>query len=507
MKPSLYQKNIYKEYNTTNRNIVIRATAGSGKTTTLVELAKQTPMYKNSIFVAFNKSIAVELGKKLPKHVKAATMHSTGMTVITKYFKSFTKNKDLRLELKENKTFLILVKELELNKVFSNPKDRYRYLYQLCDLYDYYRINCLDERLPFIKLQAIADEYGSDWDMEMMTYFKDVLEIMNKKKDAFMKGNYNIIDFTDMIYFPKFIDDKFFVKNDVVMIDEGQDLNWLQKELIERLKKPTGKFVFVGDKFQMIYHFAGANINVFEAFENMPNTVSLPLSISYRCDKNIVSEARIVFGELSEIEARENAYDGCVREGNIDEVQPGEMVLCRNNAPLVDLWLKFLSRNKKAIIFGKDFLKGLEKSIEMLENTDNVAEAEEILYHNLELLRQRLKERGVKKPEYHQSFLKMAENITIFSVLMKYFDNGNSKNPVASAINILNEIFSDSVTEDKIVLMTVHKSKGLEAKKIYFYLPDLIPHRYCQNDAQLYAEHCLKFVGVTRAKNELVFIN
>ena len=43
IEPSKYQKVIYDTIINTNKNIVVKATAGSGKTTTLVEISKIIP--------------------------------------------------------------------------------------------------------------------------------------------------------------------------------------------------------------------------------------------------------------------------------------------------------------------------------------------------------------------------------------------------------------------------------------------------------------------------------
>jgi len=65
--PSKYQIDIYHEYDTTNSNLVIEAGPGSGKSHTILEMLKRTPIHKKSILVAFNKSIKEELEKKVPQ--------------------------------------------------------------------------------------------------------------------------------------------------------------------------------------------------------------------------------------------------------------------------------------------------------------------------------------------------------------------------------------------------------------------------------------------------------
>ena len=56
------------------KNIKVHAFAGTGKTRTLGYLAESTS--KKGLYVAFNKRVASEAKKKMPKNVTASTIHS-----------------------------------------------------------------------------------------------------------------------------------------------------------------------------------------------------------------------------------------------------------------------------------------------------------------------------------------------------------------------------------------------------------------------------------------------
>jgi DNA helicase-2/ATP-dependent DNA helicase PcrA len=77
---------IYNEVENSDTNIVIRARAGSGKTTTLVNLSKRLPKGKSITFLAFNKHIQLELKSKLPSNIFVYTSHGLGYSAIKKKY-------------------------------------------------------------------------------------------------------------------------------------------------------------------------------------------------------------------------------------------------------------------------------------------------------------------------------------------------------------------------------------------------------------------------------------
>ena len=82
--PSQRQLDIFSIWQNRNSNILINAVAGSGKTTTLLQLLELCK-YK-TLFLAFNKSIQEEIQQKIEsrglKQGKAMTLHSLGLMAI-----------------------------------------------------------------------------------------------------------------------------------------------------------------------------------------------------------------------------------------------------------------------------------------------------------------------------------------------------------------------------------------------------------------------------------------
>lgn len=239
-----------------------------------------------------------------------------------------------------------------------------------------------------------------------------------------------------------------------------------------------------------IYSFQGSSFDSFHLFKNRPNTISLPLNLTYRCAKNIVEEARKY---SLDIEALPDAPDGEVRFGTLDEIKNGDYVICRNNLPLVETFIKLLKAGKKSVILGKDYGEGLQS---ILSGINSLVDLKKML----EEKRKELEERGVKNFKANEGYIALEEKVQIILVLVQSFGN------VEAVKNQVTEIFGDK-SNDKIILSTIHKSKGLEAERVFILgFHELIPSKYATTELALYGEKCLQFVAVTRAKRSLIFI-
>src|SRR5262249_28740637 len=72
---------------------------------------------------------------------------------------------------------------------------------------------------------------------------------------------------------------------------------------------------------------------------------------------------------------------------------------------------------------------------------------------------------------------------------------------VGTLTTAIDKLFSDTNPGTRIVLSSVHRSKGLEAERVWIYEPGLMPS---SNDQQ---ELNLLYVALTRAKSELYFVD
>lgn len=477
-----YKQAIVNEYRSTNRNIFVSATAGSGKTFTLCKLADITSSIKSSIFLAFNKSIAEELGRRLPNNVKASTLHSCSLSALCKAF-------SLDFRLNDSKNFSLAKEKMDFKGI--HPKRIPGIIMKVCKLYDLMRFNLVPDNIEAVI--ALGERYGEEADEELAKRAIELRSLNLRIADNYFLNNGGgklPIDFTDMLYYAtRYIDIKDFKQYNVVMLDECQDISPLQFEVVKMCKTPRGRLIAVGDEKQSIYSFMGSNLDSLQAIKNSPNTVTLPLSMTYRCAESIVDEACKVFH--GGIVAAPGAPKGLVGKGTIYEAREGDFILCRNNAPLVDAFISLIRNGKKCSIIGKEFGDQL---VSLIDSVDDIFDLEKILLD----LEEKLSKKGLKNPTKTEAYDKVNEKVNVLLSLYEYF---GSLDKVRSVIY---DIFVENASRG-IILSTIHKSKGLEADRVFFLEPGLIPSKYAVTELAVYAEKCLKFVGITRARKELIY--
>lgn len=248
-----------------------------------------------------------------------------------------------------------------------------------------------------------------------------------------------------------------------------------------------------------IYGFAGSDVNSFDYFKNRPNTISLPLTVCYRCAKSIVRNAQEV---NSEIEVYEKQEEGVVRKGTVEEITKNDLVICRNTRPLVALYFQLLESDKKSYIKGRDVENGLIALYNKVKDLDK-HEAKIELTRRLEFIEDELAKKKVKKPREHVKYINFREKVRIIEII------SNKVQYMFEVEKLIHELFKDRV--DAIKLMTIHKSKGLENDRVFiidsFNGEKLIPSKYATQPWELEQENNLYFVACTRAKAELIYLN
>lgn len=489
---SNYQKAVFDFVQNTKDSAVINAVAGSGKTTVIVEASKIATKFGSTLFLAFNRAIAQELGERMKgTSVECMTLHSHGLRAIKKKFNFNGVTID---ERKWNKYIDENEDELIGDMFFETDTERTEYIRDIVKLLNLARINLIrmDESGKCYELSDIVEHHNLDIeDMQM--------QIVNKLLGECYKVD-SVVDFTDMITLPLNESMKRFIpKYDTVFIDESQDLSKAQRELMLASIKPNGRFIGVGDKKQCINGFAGSDIEGFNTLIELAHH-ELPLSICYRCGKRIITEAQSI---IPYIEPFDKQIDGeVVHQRNLRGLENGDMVICRKSAPLVSVCLKLIANGRSAQVKGRDIADGL-KSIVKKAKTNDIEKMLDKIQREITKVANRLNRVGYDgKLEEQPQYINIVDKIECIQAI------SDSCEDVEELMQKLDTLFTDTKSGNVITLSTIHKAKGLEADNVYILLPDCLPMRYKgQQPWEFEQEMNLKYVAITRAKKRLVWVD
>ena len=493
---SNYQLAIIDFIKNGNGNLVVEASAGSGKTYTLMKCVEEIPGDKTILLSAFNRDIANVLKRKAKDlyNVNVSTLHGLGLQMLQRNFP----NEELVLDEFKYKSYLNTnIRSLSSINTFNLSKREYaRYMSNIEAFINFGRCYLCE---TIKDLEFIEDRY----DIQPIADEKEVaLDIL-----AYGKKNLSQIDYTDMIWLPCVRYCKpLGMQYDWIILDEAQDLSVCQREIVLKCRKINTRMLFFGDSEQSLYSFASSDPESFKKLKELPNTTSLPLSISYRCAKNIVDFAQKI---VPTIEANNDGREGEIKyDVPLDDIKDGDMVLCRNNAPLMQVYVDFIKKGKKCFIRGKDIGLNLKN---MVKRT------------GIEVLNKSLQEDGVFVRLYDTLFDMINEVVSKYNVT--YYDAVESAavanrldmikaleilsddiNTATELIEKINNIFSDRKSGG-ISLSTIHKAKGLEADNVYIACKHLMPSSRAKKDWEIRQEYNLMYVAYTRAKNILGFID
>lgn len=495
--PSKYQKDIFEFISHGVGNLVIEAAAGSGKTWTLCKCMGLIPSTSKVLFCAFNVDIVDELSSKLSdfKNVTVSTIHRIGRSILMRNFMN-----EHKLELDDFKYSSYISKNLLKMSTLGamSSLDYVVYRRNVTNLVNFGRLYLIDN-IP--DMYNIADRYR----VEMLG---DEAEIALKVME-WGKTELDSIDFTDMIWLPSVLGiGSRGMQYDYIFVDEAQDLSMAQREILGKLKKINTRTIAAGCEDQTIYSFNGADPDSFSEFKSMPNTISLPLSISYRCADKIVEFA----SKYGTIEKNQNGVDGEIeRDSFISNIEDGSMVLCRNNAPLMHVYSKLVANGKKCKILGSDFSDSVKRWIQKTgANILNVSLLDDGLF--VRLYADLLDEMYLIMDKYNLDMQTVFDSSQIrdkFDKIKALEVLSHGLSTTSELVSKLDEIITNDnkkVDSDTIRLSTIHKAKGLEEDNVYIAKNDLMPSVYAVKDWEKRQEQCLMYVAYTRPKKKLSFL-
>src|SRR5262245_2879080 len=279
------------------------------------------------------------------------------------------------------------------------------------------------------------------------------------------------IDYDDQIYMSALFGGSF-PRFPIVYIDEAQDLSPTNHAMLAKMGE--SRMVAVGDRWQAIYAFRGAETNGVDKIKSKFNMVEMPLSISFRCPEAIVKAVHWHVPHMK-------WFKGGGRYEVLQDLDPngipeGATIICRNNAQLFRAAFALLSKRRSVSIavsdIGPRILRPLTKTGEPEDKSQDLI-VKIMAWEEQQLMR-------TNSP---QTVHDTAECLRIFATWGKTCEQ---------ALNYANWILAQHGT---IHLTTGHKAKGLEWDHVYHLDKGLLkPEGQDLN---------LKYVITTRSANEL----
>lgn len=493
--PSKYQQAVFSFGLGDTRNGIISAVAGSGKTKTIEELCRMLPEGTSVKYLVFNKRNADEAQRKMPGNVSASTFHSACMGALINAFGRFRVDSD-----KLTTHMGALVKEGLLGE-----KEAGRFMSPVRRLVGIAKNSGLGTPIGAAEddMDAwadLADHFGIEVDLPKGTD-PEIIAANEEQLLQIARGilhrsveDRRTLDFDDMLYFITYYDLPM-RKYDMVLVDEAQDTNAIQRDILRRMM--GGRLIAVGDARQAIYGFRGADASAMDLIREQFNCETLPLSINYRCSSTVIAAAKEFCPQL---EAHDGAPLGSVEalpSFSLREFEGGDAVLCRTTAPLIQLAMRLIGRHMPVTVLGRDIGAGLVKLVRKLANghVKTVAEFEAELdrYHASEM------KRIEKRKNYEALASALDDRTTALRAFLEPFDG---EAPVQDVVDAIERLFSDKPVDGGVTLATVHKAKGLEWPRVFILNRENMPLRR-MSGWQLEQEFNIIYVAMTRAKIDL----
>lgn len=358
----------------------------------------------------------------------------------------------------------------------------------------------LKKELTAIEWKRLADHFGIEW---TGAWVDDAIAVTNAVLKA-GRENLGKYDFTDMVYLPV-IQGLVTKKYSTLVVDEFQDMGRAQQELC---LLAGWRLILIGDPHQAIYGFAGADQDAFDRLENWLGMTQkgvkvLPLNMTRRCSKAVTHQANKIVPELRHLpEAPEGSVIFCGKGEFYSEQLPkllvnykggsmkslDFMVICPTNAPLISLMFKLKKKGVNSYVHGKDITASM---VSFVNKFDTLKELRFAVDAKIDALLEKKRSRTTET------------QIDTTCALKDICAECSSKDQVLASIN---NCFSDVPRNGWLRLSSIHKAKGLEAKKIVLWEVDRCKSKFSTLPWQHQSDINLEYVGITRAINTLIAV-
>ena len=328
-----------------NKNIIVDAGSGSGKTRTLVERVKHllnTGVDARSIvIITFTNRAADELYLRLSdtpssKYCFIGTIHSYANMLLkqTGY--------DFEIFSEEYQT--------EFMKILIPKYARY------CTLKDYEQFVVYDRLVSAGRMSKNDIKYKFPSEQ----VYTEIMQLLGREYSYYYKETVttlcklnNIITFDELIE----LTTKYFKENkmnlEYLFVDELQDIGYLEYNFLRSLKAKNN--FYIGDDFQAIFGFKGGDVNIFLSLMKNPDWKVFYLTENYRTAKSILMYANAVIQKASDI-IKKDVVCMNPNQGSLEFVAKSQLEKFLSKLNENEDWF-LLTRSNKEMVMIDDLLK------------------------------------------------------------------------------------------------------------------------------------------------------
>lgn len=283
---------------TNDKNTIIIAGAGSGKSLTMVGKIKYLVNNMNVplndiLCITFTNAAALSLENKIKKELgldnKVYTFHKLGLEILKEQHIDYKIAPIDLLDYLANEIFIAIGNQSFFQKYFWCKN------YQNLKEFNDYKATII----KFIRLYICKQNENNNFQnilKKAKRRDKPFLKITKKiyKMYELEKKSQGLIDFDDMISLAtKVVREQGINKNyRYVIIDEYQDTSNVRENLVREIIKKTHAYItVVGDDFQSIYRFSGCDVANFLEFTKNFQATELFITNTYRNSNELIKVA------------------------------------------------------------------------------------------------------------------------------------------------------------------------------------------------------------------------
>ncbi|WP_072680320.1 UvrD-helicase domain-containing protein [Arcobacter sp. LA11] len=477
--------------NAKEESFKINAVAGSGKTTTLLEYAKNNTHLK-ILYLAYNKSLQISIQEKLKEynlsHMKISTIHALAYSKTEAF--QYNLCNDLKIQVIET-----CLCDYERNE---NQRTNYfpiaEYIALIKDLVNFYCNSSL------ISLDDILlEKYKSQCDLGPNTIKlleKDPLRVLNHLKYILSSMKNKKIDVIHDFYLKMFYLNKKTCRSlnyDLILVDEAQDISDVMIGIVE---SQNCRRIYIGDSFQQIYSFRYAT--------NALSKIDLPeykLSKSFRFANTYAKVLQDSLNELYKINTNKllkiSGTDNETKIGrNSIDLDKQFCVIARSTFGLIQEIVHLIHDNKKIYFEG-----GYGSYSFMNQTVYSIFYLKEKKFNKITM--NEIKEfESIYELEQFSKETKNQDFLNVIKFINTYGDN------IFEINKKIKEKLTTKKDEADIIFTTTHKSKGLEYDQVIM-ANDFISKKEITNKknkmsfTQIIEELNIYYVAATRAKKAI----